>query len=507
MRASRAVVIACMVGVGFVALATVGVGPVVDLFDDAEPYELSEPGTSTEYSHTTELSQPMVGQSEAIAPIAIPIAAAGGVAIGSYAIGKFTDDSDLQQIQKEDKQTTYFSFQNVKAQVNTTLTSFNASDSAVEVEAYSRAETAFARSAAQNNSLAEAQADAVDEVDEYIANVQRNEYVARNNHLVEQVKILSEDENAYNWLNERTKASGTINAVDEGSKVSVQSSDISLVNGDTAQVTNLKFDGGGRINLIGPNYEKGISGGFGDIDSDGSDEEAEAWSANQSSTFQAEFQETKDLHTAVINEIDNFSSAVSEDQFDDLDPADIPSPGTLASRWSSEFEETGSTEYGAALAGELGFETAADNLGANYEIDLGLDGNTTNGTIYVDPETDLGNVSTGDRINASESGTTVFLIPQDGGDAQEVTRDFALEGIQDAQGENITTVEFRDVSDPSLNSTDPLQRIRELNNLEDQAPVSSGIGGGLFGGGGPLGVPWVVWILGVFGLILVATRS
>jgi hypothetical protein len=490
MKASRVLVIGCMVAVGFVALATVGVGPVLDVFDDPEPTEMPgyEPGTSTEYSQTDYMSQPMIGESEA----ALPVIAIGTASlIGGYIYGEYSND--FFESSADSELSAAFSADSARETLIRVNKRMNVTNDRVETVAYTEAEAAFAQTLANNESIAKAQENAVTAVRDYIADAQENEIIVRNNEYVE----------SWDRIMTQSGVSGypSSGSVGDSDYAGTSSRQVQLVDGSEVQLDEVDFvntgvvGSTGQLSFLSPN--DGIKL---DFDDSGLDSRILVKKSTLDG-MQERFNELENIEDQVTDDIGAFSSNVSESQFSDLDPSDVVSPVTAATQFDTAFESTENPEFAAALMENLGFDTSG--LGTSVTVEI--NGTNRTGVIFADP-----GQFANDTINVSESFSDSDNIAAW---LNTGNRTFDLSDVNwtvteiSTEDGTMSRIILDDAAEADLDPQNPSERAERNQELLERLGLSSSIGGGLFGGeGGPLGIPWLVWILGGGAILLLVAR-
>ena len=367
---------------------------------------------------------------------------------------------------------------NLEDRIETDYSTLNSSYEETRTMAYRVAETEFAESMANGSSKIEAQTHADKEVKEYLRDTIEDEFVRRQNAYVSTFTAISTTDGV------NIQFGGFV----ENSIVSSVNDTVTYL-GKTYNISKNKISGGNEYYWLG-RAEGGWTAKFdsGSI----SDKNIDA----KQSEFDALASKYASIHGEVSNEISNFSESVSESQYENLSADEIVSPVNQALEWGQSYEDTGSSGYANALAGSLGYNTS--DLGTTYTLDTPNNG-TINGTLYGDFE----NVGVNDTL----SGDGVQYVATDDGQNYQLSGGEEVERIELKNGTAVNETEFSAWSRDELNASAPLETLNEWQSLKQNLSDGGLFGGGLFGSSGPLGVSWIVWIIGGFGVLLIATRD
>jgi hypothetical protein len=235
-------------------------------------------------------------------------------------------------------------------------------------------------------------------------------------------------------------------------------------------------------------------GGFGDVDH---------------KPFESLMTDLYNHRDDAVAEIDNLKSNTNESYFE--------GNATLPPSEMSKYAAENHTGYTAALLAQDGkamsldiktdvMRTAPSGATANYSGILGL-----SDSLKAEPETD--NLSAGDSFDVGALNGNAFFVDETG--TQHTWTDGTIT-IKSTDADN-ATLGFTEYSYDATASYDKnLEELRAYQEATENASTYEGAyGGGIGGGGigdllrdpGPLGVSWIVWIIGVVLVFAVGTRD
>jgi hypothetical protein len=182
--------------------------------------------------------------------------------------------------------------------------------------------------------------------------------------------------------------------------------------------------------------------------------------------------------SAVVDEIDTFSSSLNQSEFENLEPSDVIDRRQAASEWAEKYNSTGNIGYAALLAADNGYSIPG-NATTKYMVNLSTTSSVDyTGTLFGAPgawSATNNSIETGYQYDGSNQ--TAWVLTLDG-TQKDLTEPYTVERIELKDGTMVNQTAMRAPTDGYFANTssfrENLELYQHLMNESEQLPDDDG---------------------------------